>query len=117
VSKSILSCFNGVSPKYRNPGQPTTTHGFPINDPMAVMLTKAERAALPVQLSLQVRVFDMYNEDDLKEYTRIRDNIANRRYAMIDRTKIQSPDGTVFKIHLEWADVEGVVPQSVKKRF
>ena len=92
-------------------------HGFPIHGKIAPNLTQEEYENLPLGLNVQVRVFDLSKAEDLRDYTAVRDQIANRKFVQLDRTKLVAEDGRNISIHLEWADVEGYVPKSMQRRM
>lgn len=111
---NILNQF-GVGAKYRQEAG-TTMHGFPINGKVATNLTQEEYESLPLGLNVKVRVFNLSKPEDLKDYSSVRDQIANRKFVQLDRTKLLSKDGRDISIHLEWADVEGYVPKNMQRR-
>lgn len=105
----ILNQFGlgGVGVKYRQTTG-TTAQGFPIvGGPLAPNTTQEEYENIPLQLDVKVKIFDLSNEEDLKEYTQIRDLIANKACIQLDRTKLISDDNKKISIHMEWADVRG----------
>ena len=105
---SILNQFGlgGVGVKYRQLSG-TTSQGFPIaGGPMAPNTTQEEYENIPLQYDVKVKIFDLSDPEDLKDYTKIRDLAANRACVIIDRTKIISEDKKL-SIHMEWADVQG----------
>jgi len=109
----ILNQFGlgGVGVKYRQTSG-TTAQGFPILDgPMAPNLTQEEYENIPLQLDVKVKIFDLNSEADLKEYTQIRDLIANKACIQLDRTKLISDDNKKISIHMEWAEVRGKLVQ------
>ena len=113
---NILSQF-GVGAKYRQESG-TTMHGFPLSGgPQAPNLTQEEYENIPVGLNVQVKVFDLSDKKDLDEYTEVRDRIANKKFIQLDRTKMLSEDGLSIKIHLEWADVQGILPKTSQRRM
>lgn len=112
---NILSQF-GVGAKYRQDSG-TTIQGFPINGNPAPNLTQEEYESIPVGLNVQVKVFDLADKKDLDEYTEVRDRIANKKFVQLDRTKMLSEDGRNIKIHLEWADVQGILPKTMQRRM
>lgn len=105
----ILNQFGlgGVGVKYRqNAG--TTAQGFPIlGGPKAPNITQEEYENIPLQLDVKVKIFDLSVEEDLKEYTQIRDLIANKACIQLDRTKLVTEDNKKISIHMEWAEVKG----------
>jgi hypothetical protein len=113
MSDKILSQFGlgGVGVKYRQ-ASGTTAQGFPIaGGPMAPNTTQEEYENIPLQLDVKVKIFDLSNPEDLKEYAKVRDLIANRACVQIDRTKLISEDKQKISIHMEWADIQGkIVP-------
>jgi|APGre2960657373_1045057.scaffolds.fasta_scaffold04201_4 hypothetical protein len=114
----ILNQFGlgGVGVKYRQTSG-TTAQGFPILDgPSAPNLTQEEYENIPLQLDVKVRLFDLNNEVDLKEYTHIRDLIANKACIQLDRTKLISEDNKKISVHMEWAEVRGkLIPNSNRR--
>lgn len=106
----------GMGAKYK-PDTGTTAYGFPLNGNVNANLTQEEFESIPHVLNVQVRVFDLSNTTDLKEYTDVRDRIANKQYVQLDRTKMLSTDGREIKIHLEWAEVQGVLPKHLQRRL
>lgn len=113
---NILNQF-GVGAKYRQDSG-TTMHGHPLaGGAMAPNLTQEEFENIPLALNVQVKVFDLSKSGDLEEYTQVRDMIANKKCVQLDRTKMLSEDGRDIKIHLEWADVQGILPKSLQRRL
>lgn len=106
---AILSQFGmgGVGVKYRQTTG-TTSQGFPIlGGPAAPNTTQEEYENIPLQLDVKVRIFDLGSIEDLKEYTNVRDMIANKACVQLDRTKLISEDGKQVSIHMEWAEIKG----------
>jgi hypothetical protein len=112
---NILGHF-GPGVKYRNSNQPKSGSGWPMHNGQTANLTQEEFENIEHGLNVQVRVFDLNNEKDLEAYTEIRDKVANKRYIQLDRTKLISSDGLHIKVHMEWADVEGYINQSNRRR-
>jgi hypothetical protein len=112
---NILNQF-GVGAKYR-PESGTTIHGHPILGNAAPNLTQEEFENIPLALNVKVKVFDLSKHEDLEEYATVRDTIANKKCIQLDRTKMLSEDGRNIKIHLEWADVQGILPKNLQRRL
>jgi hypothetical protein len=112
---NILNQF-GVGAKYR-PETGTTIHGHPIAGNAAPNLTQEEFENIPLALNVQVKVFDLSKPEELAQYAEIRDMIANKKCVQLDRTKMLSEDGREIKIHLEWADVQGILPKHLQRRL
>ena len=113
----ILNQFGlgGVGVKYRQ-ASGTTAQGFPIlGGPSAPNLTQEEYENIPLQLDVKVRIFDLNDAEDLKEYTQIRDLIANKACIQLDRTKLISEDNKKISIHMEWAEVRGKIVANSKR--
>jgi len=108
----ILNQFGlgGVGIKYRQVSG-TTAQGFPImGGPPSPNTTQEEYENIPLQLDVKVRIFDLNDPQDLKDYAAIRDLIVNNACMQLDRTKLISEDNTKMKIHMEWADIQGRLP-------
>jgi hypothetical protein len=82
---------------------------------MAPNLTQEEYENIPLQLDVKVRLFDLNDDIELKEYTQIRDLIANKACIQLDRTKLISDDNKKISIHMEWAEVKGKLAQNGKR--
>jgi hypothetical protein len=108
----ILSHFGGrgVSPKYRDQ-RAATHHGFPIKNPgMMPNMRDEEYRNIPVEVDVQVRIFDLLEPTDMEAYQDIRDRIANRACIQLVRREIISTDGTIVKVLMEWAEPKGRIP-------
>lgn len=107
----ILNQFGlgGVGVKYRQKTG-TTAQGFPIlGGPAAPNITQEEYENIPLQLDVKVKIFDLSSSDDMEEYTKVRDLIANKACIQLDRTKLISEDSKSIRIHMEWAEVKGQI--------
>jgi hypothetical protein len=107
----ILNQFGlgGVGVKYRQKTG-TTSQGYPIlGGPMAPNTTQEEYENIPLQLDVKVRIFDLTKKEDLDEYTKVRDLIANKACIQLDRTKLISEDNKTISVHMEWAEVKGQI--------
>jgi hypothetical protein len=105
----ILNQFDtgGVGVKYRQSSR-TTSQGFPIlGGPKSPNTTQDEYENIPLLLNVKVKIFDLSLPEELKEYTEVRDLIANRACVQLDRTKLISDDGKKISVHMEWADIQG----------
>jgi len=108
----ILNQFGigGVGVRYRQVSG-TTAQGFPIlGGPPSPNTTQEEYENIPLQLDVKVRIFNLNDPEDLKEYTNVRDLIANKACVQLDRTKLVSEDNSKISIHMEWAEVQGRLP-------
>ena len=113
----ILSQFGlgGVGVKYRQTSG-TTAQGYPIlGGPNAPNLTQEEYENIPLQLDVKVKIFDLNSDEDLREYTQIRDLIANKACIQLDRTKLISDDNKKISIHMEWAEVRGKIVSNSRR--
>lgn len=114
----ILNQFGiggGVGVKYRQ-ATGTTSQGFPImGGPKSPNTTQEEYESIPLQLNVKVKIFDLSNAKELKEYTDVRDMIANKACIQLDRTKLISDDNKKITIHMEWAEVTGKIPQNYSR--
>lgn len=103
----ILGAFGMVTPKYEPTGA-RTIHGYPVVNPhVNPNMRDDEYRNMKLQFDVSVKVFDLLDPKQLDEYAVIRDRIINRASIQLDRRVAQSPDGTVLKVLLEWADPKG----------
>lgn len=102
----------GVTPKYRDRTRPSTPLGYPLVGVESddVLLDKTAMSKAVHQFKFFAKIFNLSNEDEMKEYIEIRDRIINRKYKQGKCTDLVQPDGTL-KVRLEWADVSAVLPE------
>ena len=105
----------GASAKYRahpvGNGYPVRGyHDAPPGSRPPVTLGKGEK--LDAQVTVRVRQFDLTDAAQLKEYTELRDKIANRLYFQIDRRPWTCPTTGSMKMYMEWAEPEYLPPKA-----
>lgn len=96
----------GVSPKYRahRVGLGLPVEGYhDMSEGKRAQVLMSQGQKLKGYADVKGKQFDLTKPDDLTEYLAIRDKIANRLYAQIDRITWQDPANGNLKIYLEWA--------------
>lgn len=89
------------------PGGP---EGFPFKGEIPPLTTKKEYDNLQLSGTFRCRLFYLSNQEDVKEYAKIRDKCANGLYYLIDRDRQWDDEIKNYRIYLEWLELAYELP-------
>lgn len=96
---------------------PGTPAGFPFRGSSAPTLTDEERDELPVSIDFHCRVFELWQEEDEKEYKDIRDRGANGWYQIVHIERLYDEERKNWRVYLEWHQVYGELPNGKSPQY
>ena len=93
----------------REQGKPTDALGRQlIGDPR--VLAPGEAETLPKYIKFFSQLFSLNDEAQKKEFDRIQEFAANRRYRIVKRIDSPISDQGIVRVYLEWVEFCTVVP-------
>lgn len=101
--------------KYLNEGRSSRTpDGYPIRGGFNGLLRAEEAAELPLSFDAHCRVFDLSNQEHLKEYEEVLDRIANEQYIRLAKDlEMADLERKTWLVLCRWAEVKGDIPPNL----
>jgi len=97
---------------------PGTTSGFPFRGTsVPPTLTSDETEEIPLAFDFHCKMFELWNEDELKEYRQIRDRAANGWYQLVHIERLYDEEHGSWRVYLEWNQIYGELPKGKSPNY
>lgn len=88
-----------------------TQEGFPMRNAQIPNLRQDDYDNIELGLDARCRVFDLANEQDLKDYTEVLDHIANGDWTRLaPDLEMEDREKMTWRILCRWAEIKGDLP-------
>jgi hypothetical protein len=96
---------------------PGTAGGFPFRGNQVPTLTTEETEEIPLAFDFHCKVFELWKEDELREYTQIRDRITNGWYQSVHIERLFDEERANWRVYLEWNQIYGELPRGKSPNY
>ena len=96
---------------------PGTSTGFPFRGNNVPSLTTEENEEIPLAFDFHCKIFELWDEDALKEYRQIRDRAANGWYQLVHIERLFDEDQKNWRVYLEWNQIYGELPKGKSPNY